>query len=387
MAIDPGQYEGRAQAIVKHTFLSKYLPALVGKLGNSRDRLVYIDGFAGPWKSSDEENFSDTSFGIALDAMLAAQQFQKNRGHNVKMTAHLVEKDPAAFQKLDGFAKQFDTINVTPREGDFHGHMQAILNSLQPSDFCFTFIDPKGLSLDIKALSPLLARRSSEVLINFMYDFFNRLAGMDSEAITEIMNALMLGAEWRPKLEAARNPKEREEVIIEAFCECVRTSGNYKYVTTLKVQKPSHDRTLYHLVFGTRHPAGLEVFRDSQIKALETQAQVRSTAKTKAKSKKSGMDDMFGGSDTVALDPSAREIEAGKIDGVKFARALIASRSNGILWPEIWPAVLEKHTIRKSVLGNSLNELRKAGSIIAPDWPSERQSQPRDGQKFLSIEP
>ena len=196
-------------------------------------------------------------------------------------------------------------------------------------------------------LSPLLARKSSEVLINFMYDFFNRLAGMNSEAITEIMNSLMLGAEWRPRLEAARNPQEREAVIIEAFCECVRTSGNYKYVTTLKVQKPSHDRTLYHLVFGTRHPAGLEVFRNSQIKALETQAHVRSTAKTKAKSGKSGMDDMFGGSDTVALDPSAREIQAGKIGGVNYAKSIIVSQTSGIIWYELWPAVLEKYTIRK----------------------------------------
>ena len=374
MAIDPGQYEGRAQALVKHTFLSEYLPALVGKLGHSRDRLVYIDGFAGPWKSADEENFSDTSFGIALNAMLIAQRFQKARGRDVKMAAHLVEKDAAAFQKLQDFVSQFRTIEISPRHGDFHKHLSAILGSLHPSDFCFTFIDPKGLSLDIKMLSPLLARKSSEVLINFMYDFFNRLAGMNSEAITEIMNALMLGAEWRPRLEAARNPQEREAVIIEAFCE------------TLKVQKPSHDRTLYHLVFGTRHPAGLEVFRNSQIKALETQAHVRSTAKTKAKSGKSGMDDMFGGSDTVALDPSAREIQAGKIGGVNYAKSIIVSQTSGILWSELWPAVLEKYTIRKNALGNSLNELRKAGSIVAPDWPSERHSQPKPGQKFQSSE-
>ena len=72
MALDPQHYESRPQAFVKHTFLQQYLPALANKLANSRNRLVYIDGFAGPWQSSDEQQYSDTSFGIALDAMRAA---------------------------------------------------------------------------------------------------------------------------------------------------------------------------------------------------------------------------------------------------------------------------------------------------------------------------
>src|SRR6266513_1050803 len=43
----------------------------------------------------------------------------------------------------------------------------------------------------------------------------------------------------------------------------------------LKDLRPLKDRTLYCLFYATRHPKGIEVFRDCQIAALNTQAKTR----------------------------------------------------------------------------------------------------------------
>ena len=71
------RYAGREQAYVKHYFLSTYMESLVYKVAGSYKQVVYVDGFSGPWQST-EEDFSDTSFGIALPALRAAKESWSN---------------------------------------------------------------------------------------------------------------------------------------------------------------------------------------------------------------------------------------------------------------------------------------------------------------------
>lgn len=388
MALEPSYYEGRPQALVKHTFLHHYLPALVNKICSSRNTFVYVDGFAGPWQSADDENFSDTSFGIALNAMAAAKLFQARRGRKVSMIAHLVERSDSAFAKLQTLSEQFPTIDVCPYHGEFQTHLQTLLPRIPASAFCFSFIDPKGMTLDLGVLRPLLARHSSEVLINFMFDFVNRFVAHPNPEIVENMNALIPGADWRVLLDVAKangaTSNEREAILVEAFRKGIASTGAYDFVTSLVVQKPLADRTLYHLVFGTRSAEGLNVFRNSQVKALEAQAKVRAAGKSKAKSAKSGQSDLFAGIDAVPIDPSSREIEEGRMGGIAFAAELINASQGGILWSTLWPKVLTKFTIRRTDLAHAINAMRKAGAIIAPSWPSERYQIPRDDQLLRS---
>ena len=91
-------YIGREQSYVKHTFLERYLETLVHKTASTYSHIVYIDGFAGPWQSANEE-FQDTSFGIALNALRRAKASWKER-RVVGMSAFLVERDPEAYKKL-----------------------------------------------------------------------------------------------------------------------------------------------------------------------------------------------------------------------------------------------------------------------------------------------
>ena len=382
MALDRGHYEGRFEALVKHTFLHHYLPALVNKMSFTRDTFVYVDGFAGPWKSADEHGFSDTSFGIALEALLAAQRIQLGRNRNVRMIAHLVEKDQVAFSQLEQLTKKYPTMDIKIYCGEFQEHLTTILQNLSDSDFCFSFIDPKGFGLDLDVLEPILSRASSEVLVNFMYDHANRFASHPIQGVKDTINAMILGSEWRARLEEAQTPNEREAVFLEAFKIGLKQTGRYKFVPSLTVQKTLADRTYYHLVFGTRHPEGLAVFRQSQIKALEAQAEVRASEKSKARTAKSGQHDLFSGADMVQQDAGSMEIADGKSRGAAFAKQLVANRPLGIAWSELWPTVLESFTIRRSDLGHAMNELRKLGEIDAPGWPSERHSKPQDGQLF-----
>jgi three-Cys-motif partner protein len=99
-------YHGREQSYVKHVFLERYLERLVHKTASTYDHVVYVDGFAGPWQSANEE-FQDTSFGIALTALRSAKATWKQIGRNVRMSALLVERDAEAYNLLSSVPARY----------------------------------------------------------------------------------------------------------------------------------------------------------------------------------------------------------------------------------------------------------------------------------------
>jgi three-Cys-motif partner protein len=386
MKPDVTRYDGRVPAFVKHTFLSHYLPALCQKVSSVFGEFIYIDGFAGPWKASDTEAYQDTSFGVALDAMGATRGFQRKQGRAVKMTAYLVEKDDAAFAELKKLAGLHAEVTVHPIHGAFESHFSQILAKLPPQAFVFSLIDPKGMKLDLRSLHPLLARKNSEVLINFMYDFISRFVRHPNEAIGSNMKALLPHVDWDDlvaRLKKATCSEERERLIVNAFRASVKREGGFAFVPSLTVQKTLSDRTLYHLVFGTRSAIGLEVFRQSQVKALTAQATVRSKAKDEQAIQITGQGSLWGGADREIFDFSTRQIEEGLAQGRSAAEQIILSSAAGIRWKNLWPSVLNDSVITTSGLGRAINDLRKLGRITAPDWPSEKKIIPVSDQLLL----
>ena len=183
-------YAGREQSYVKHVFLENYLEALVHKTASTFPHIVYVDGFAGPWQSANER-FEDTSFGIALNALYEAKGSWKQMGRDVRMSAHLVERDASAYARLAEVPKRYPNVSVSTYSGDFVGLIPTILKAISSDAFAFFFIDPKGWRIPLQQLGPLLARANSEVIFNFMFDFINRAASINDPVVRAGLDELM----------------------------------------------------------------------------------------------------------------------------------------------------------------------------------------------------
>ena len=161
----PDHYRGREPAFIKHYFLRQYVEKLAFKIASAFDELVYVDGYSGPWKSG-AENYEDTSFGIALQCLTKARTTWrgiKPHHRDVRMTSHLVEADPKAFKELETIGPRFPEVSVFPHHGDFIKIAPRIASTIPQRAFTFALIDPKGFSLDLEALRPLLARPRTDV--------------------------------------------------------------------------------------------------------------------------------------------------------------------------------------------------------------------------------
>lgn len=383
MAVDVAHYDGREQAFVKHTFLDKYLPALIGKVCSRYGEFVYIDGFAGPWKSAAGEKFEDTSFGIALNHMTAQRLLYLSRGRDVRMRAFLVEKEASSFAQLQEAIKQFPKIEVTPLHGMMEDHAANITALIPSTAFSFTLIDPKGFP-EINRLIPLLERPNAEALVNFMFDFANRFGGTDLIPKLEDWLSLAGKADWRERIKGLSGA-EREQVYEDLAVEALRATPGYEFAPVITVDKVLHNRPLYKLIFLSRHSKGLEVFRDSEEKTLGVQAEVRSAAKAKTKAANSGMGDLFGdGSDAIPNDRSSQVLRLSKEQAPNnLVERLKAAGTAGTTWGKLWPQILEDFSVTRSWLGRQVNELRKSGQLLTPGWPSERKQIPDDSQSLI----
>ncbi|MFM9859040.1 three-Cys-motif partner protein TcmP [Pseudoxanthobacter sp. M-2] len=364
-------YQGREQAYVKHFLLSEYLESWAHKVASTWEEVAYVDGFSGPWQHTGEA-FEDTSFGIALRALSQAKASWKGHGKSVKMSAFLVEKDPGAYANLQAAKALFPDVQMKTYPGSFIDQAPSILRDIPPRAFAFVFIDPKGWGIDMKRIAPLLRRPHSEVVFNFMFDFINRAASIESSGVAASLDKLILDRAWRARLEARpghiAEKDHRKTVLVDAFSRTLAQLGGYTHVAETTVLRPLKDRPLYSLVYGTRNSKGIEVFRSSQIKALCQQDRIRGFTKLSATAAASDQMEIFGSLSEMAPDPSIAFLAEEECRAKRLLLTLVPTSPASVRWPDLWPRILERNVVTKTQVKQIANELRSDGTLIVLDW-------------------
>ncbi len=358
-------YAGREQSYVKHVFLERYLERLVHKLASIYPHIVYVDGFAGPWQSASEK-FDDTSFGIALNALRRARASWKERGRDVQMSAFLVERAAEAYEKLAELPAKYPDVRMATYPADFISVLPDILSDIPAGAFAFFLIDPMGWRIRLSDLAPMLARSSSEVIFNFMFDFINRAASMKDAAVD--LSELMPFGDWRAALEAAETPEERKAVLVDAFATNLTHFGNYAYVAETTVLRTVKDRPLYCLFYATRHRDGIGVFRECQAEALKEQSKTRAAKKISHAADKTGQAEIFQSLHEMGPDDLTAFLEAERAAAVRTLLSLTPEPPNAICYQDLWPLVLARHVVRRTDVNQIAALLRKEGRLIFPDW-------------------
>jgi three-Cys-motif partner protein len=355
------------------------MPAQIPKIVSWANQFTYVDLFAGPWQSQSGD-YSDTSFGIALGRMTEAKATQAKLGRRVKMVAHLVGKTAANCAELIEAVKRFPEVEAHCYSGLAEQHAATIASLIPARAFRFVVIDPKGVP-DVRTFKCLIEPANTEVLLNFMFQFANRFAGSHDRMPT--LEGWLGGlsdkqGSWRKDFAELRGP-DREAAITERARQAMRKMGGYAHAPALTVDETASERPLYKLIYLSRHPIGLRVFRDAHVKALEAQATYKSLRKAETRRQRSGMDDLFA--NLSAMDPgerSALEIAAGVVAAQSKMLNLLEQNPNGLSWREIWPRVLDACVVTHNQLADCVRDLRSRGTITVPAWTGTAIRRPKD---------
>ena len=246
----------------KHEILRRYFEAWLPIMTRWNDRVVYIDGFAGPGKYSQGEDGSPV---IVLKAA---------RDHDYRFETELVclfvEDDLDRYEHLNQVLAQIDpplpaNVRFQTIHGKFDEHLTQVFDELQEMKEkmapTLAFIDPFGfMHTPFSTVAKILKNARCEVLVNFMYEDINRFLKLPEHAVN--FDRLFGTTEWREALEKP-TPEARRRFIHDLYLEQLRKAAGYARSFEMLNQG---NRTDYFLFFASNSLKGLEKMKESMWK-------------------------------------------------------------------------------------------------------------------------
>ena len=263
MSVTPTSYTGREQTFVKHRFLTEYLKNAAYKILQGHYSVFnYVDAFAGPWKLSDADEFSDASFHQAVKTLEDVRSDLERRGkRGLQIRSFFCERRGNAAKLLQDYATRHKDLQIRVFEGPFENHIEDI-EARCLRGFTFTFIDPTGWKIRSGPVFRMLARMKGEVLLNFMAEHINRHAGYAK--VTESFGHFLADPDWRRDFDELPREWSNEQRVFHLLIRRMRAAGVARYFPGITIKRPDQERIKMRLVLGTRSDKGVEVFRDVQ---------------------------------------------------------------------------------------------------------------------------
>jgi hypothetical protein len=158
---------------------------------------------------------------------------------------------------------------------------------------------------------------------------------------------------------------------VDAFAESLAQLGRYKYVAETTILRPLKDRAFYCLFYATRHPSGIEVFRDCQIKALTEQSKTRAATKVKHAETSTGQREIFQSLHDMGPDELTRFLESQRGEAEKTFLELVPEAPGSVLYEFLWPQILPRHVIRRTDVNQIGARLREENASFFPIGKTE----------------
>ncbi len=81
---------------------------------------------------------------------------------------------------------------------------------------------------------------------------------------------------------------DREDALIQAYSDSLREIGGFAYVSSTIVLHPERDRTHFHLIYATRDPKGIQVFKGAERKSVPLVEEARAEVQEREEVRKIG---------------------------------------------------------------------------------------------------
>ena len=290
-------YVGREQTLVKHYILRQYLVTFAHKVASFCDTLTYVDCFSGPWNAASED-LRDASFAIALEELRKTRETYAKLNRKIRIRCFFIEKNRIAYRKLKAFADGATDVEVETANAKFEDAIPEILafvNGGGARNFPFLFIDPTGWTgFAMKTIEPLLKLSPVEVLINFMTSHIRRFVESPLEQTHESFEDMFGSGDFQTRVQGLAY-EDKEDALIGEYIKNLKARGSFTHVAAAMILDPDISRTAFHLIYATRHRAGLEVFKTVEKRAMTVMIEAQKDAVLRKRDDSQG--ELFGAID------------------------------------------------------------------------------------------
>ena len=368
------RYRGREQSYIKHLFLNEYLEAAAFKLLQSRSKsriFNFVDAFAGPWRVSDDDEFSDSSFSQAIRTLEAVRRALAAIGRTgLRIRYRFCERNNSAAAKLSKFAAERNEFDIKVFRGSFEDNIDEIGSACRDG-FTFTFIDPTGWNVESERVFAFLGRLNGEFLFNFMAEEVNRHAGW--KGVAGSFGRFLADPAWYGKFSELPDDWSNETKILFLLKLKMKEMGTATYLPDMTILKPVENRAKMRLVLGTHSVLGVEVFRKVQQK-VEKEA---TSARHRIAIERTGQPFLFPSNQLAEFE--AKRDGVGCPEYLDRAADLLHSAvvdRPGIQFRPLSGEVMEKVPVRTTDLNRIAMSFRKAGRLGFDLPPRKRAPTP-----------
>ena len=375
-------YERREQTQVKHYILRHYLERFAHIVGSHWNSITYIDGFAGPWNVRSPD-LTDSSFAIALEKLRKARDTYRHGGREIRLRCFFLEQDRAAYLQLHTFAERITDAEVVVRNGAFENSIAPILRFIRDGDptFPFVFIDPTGWTgFSLKTISPLLRLNPGEVLINFMTSHIRRF--LNEVQSQQSFEDLFGSPRFREKI-AGLSGRELDDAAVTEYMNSLKGAGNFRYTLPAIVLHPEIDRAHFHLIYATRHQKGVEVFKDTEKRAMGEMGRVRAEVQQRQREQQTGNLSLFPATDLMGND-YYNELRDHYLAQAKGYVQNELRQKRRLPYVEAWTLALSVPLVWESDLKEWIREWQQSGQIRI-EGLGGRQRVPNHNQSHFLI--
>jgi three-Cys-motif partner protein len=367
-----GPYAGREQTQAKHFILKSYLEGLAFKVLTFSD-LTFVDGFCGPWETK-TENFSDSSFMIAIAVLKDAQQKIFDRdGKRRCIRLFFSETDREAYRQLTAATAPLNDPEGRFEIQTFHGKFEDAvghINTFIGTSFPLIFIDPTGWTgYPLEKIKPLFTRPKCEVLINFMYDFINRFVNSDDPKTIASLDQILGGPGWRERLEPSLPPGTAAH---ELFEETLKEAGRFRFVVSTVINKVIADRPHFFITYATKSLDGLKEFRKTEYQALREYEKNRANAKEQRRDEESGNLDLFSGHHADVQAATIDDIVKEQMAAASAHLVDVLSKQLSTKFEGVVMRLLQRYMLRETNVKDICGTLAKDG-IIERTWSASKR--------------
>lgn len=368
------RYRGREQSYIKHLFLNKYLEAAAFKLLQSRSTsptFNFVDAFAGPWRVSDDDKFSDSSFSQAVRTLEAVRRVLSAMGRTgLQVRYRFCERNPTSADKLRQFAANRREFDIQVFQGSFEDNIDAIGSSCRDG-FTFTFIDPTGWDIESERVFAFLKDLNGEFLFNFMAEEVNRHAGWD--VVEESFGRFLADPGWAEKFLDLPEDWSNETKILVLLKRKMKEVEIANYLPDMTILRPRENRTKMRLLLGTNNVLGVEVFRTIQRK-VEREAM---SARQRISIEESGQPFLFPSNQLAEFESERDGVGCRKYmdRAADLLHSIVVDRP-GIQFRPLSGEVMEEVPVRTTDLNRIAMNFRRAGQLGFDLPPRKRTPAP-----------
>jgi hypothetical protein len=191
-------------------------------------------------------------------------------------------------------------------------------------------------------------------------DAKNAVRVMSDAKTIASLDPILGGPEWEARLDPTL---PRGRAVEKLFRDNLAIAGNFDFVVSTKIDRPTADRPHFFIAYATKSRDGLKTFRETEYNALKLNARDRADAKERKREGRSGSPDLFSSFEADVQETTIDEIVEEQKTLASQEALRILRKLSPISFSNVWELLLQAYMLRVTNVKDICVDLAKVGAI------------------------